>query len=1354
MNKFTISHLAINNPAKTGQKRGVKVLLANQDIDKVGEQVDKGLNKIGENTAEGDGDGLKADVERIGAPAKDANGSVPVSRMDKNEVTIVDERNKRKFDRASILNRLASNGIYTTIKSVNAKPDRGLEESKMSEAADTLADSIIPPSIEFTNPVTKESVLEPTILKPGPIIKRYPRKPKVPVDKEEEKEKSGDKPKKRDEPKDYGEYKADSEDELRFREQLPKPVGEHRVKTSNYYMNNRKKFLSQLIPLFSNYKRELSDADKVASCDASSAKSESVDFKLMIHQQVVRDYLNLYTPYRGLLLYHGLGSGKTCTSIAIAEGMKSQKRVFVLTLAALKANFFDQMKVCGDPIYKLDQCWKFTSTEGQPHLIRVFSKLLNLTEKFVSDHGGAWMVDIKSPSNFKDLADEEKKSLNTQIDEMIRSKYKDLNYNGLTKKIMDDLTNNYSKNPFDNSVVIIDEVHNFVSRIVNKTKEQTSISYRLYEYLMSATNARIVLLSGTPIINYPNEIGILFNILRGYIKTWTFPFTIEASADKPSRDAVLSWFKTANINRYDYVEFAGQQLIITRNPFGFVNKYDTTRTARPGIKGGKSKKKQIKKPRTTKKSRASDESILIHKNGLISINKPIEGSQLDETDENRNMRIQAEFEAQTGGGAFEDYTGVELDETGNMSDVNFKNTIISILGGHGIKVDSRKVTVTNNKALPDSSKEFLETFIELGAKEMKNERVFQKRILGLSSYFKGADESLYPKFIPSSHDNVYHIEKIPMSEYQFGIYEKIRNEESKREKQNKKKQANLDKNKAAAAADLFKIPSTYRIASRMCCNFAFPDPPGRPQKQSGEKGGDDERGEEDVEEEKIGAKRGRKKTAGGAKKALDIEEDEEEEEEEDDEEIPKPDKVDVNKNKSKKVTFDDETEEEDEDAEEEDEEAKVESGEDVILEGVEDLDAEEEEEGKGKEVEEVEEKETLDYPKRMQRALAELKSRSEEFLVPSGLRMYSPKFLKILENIQNKENVGLHLIYSQFRSMEGVGILKLVMEANGFAELKLRRAGREWELDENPEDIDKPKFALHTGTESDEEKKIILNIYNSKWGEIPSSIAAAFKERGFSNNHMGEVARVLMITASGAEGINLKNTRFVHIVEPYWHMVRLEQVIGRARRICSHQDLPEALRTVKVFLYMAVLGERHRKDEKNIELRMRDKSKLSSKSASDMDETTLLGRYVRQLEVNPGVVTTDEQLFENALIKDHVNSQILTAVKETAMDCRLYEKQNKDENLVCFSFGNVSSNAFGSYPTLKQDIAEKDVEETREVTSKLIEFTYKGIKYALNERTGDIYDFKDAMEKIKNPESLTAIGKITGKGKSTKVELF
>ena len=63
-------------------------------------------------------------------------------------------------------------------------------------------------------------------------------------------------------------------------------------------------------------------------------------------------------------------------------------------------------------------------------------------------------------------------------------------------------------------MVIIDEAHNFVSRIVNKLgkKKEPSVFMQLYEYLMNAQNLRIVLLTGTPIINYPNEIGIMFNI--------------------------------------------------------------------------------------------------------------------------------------------------------------------------------------------------------------------------------------------------------------------------------------------------------------------------------------------------------------------------------------------------------------------------------------------------------------------------------------------------------------------------------------------------------------------------------------------------------------------------------------------------------------------------------------------------------------------------------------------------------------------------------------------------------------------------------------------------------------------------
>ena len=59
-----------------------------------------------------------------------------------------------------------------------------------------------------------------------------------------------------------------------------------------------------------------------------------------------------------------------------------------------------------------------------------------------------------------------------------------------------------------------------------------------------------------------------------------------------------------------------------------------------------------------------------------------------------------------------------------------------------------------------------------------------------------------------------------------------------------------------------------------------------------------------------------------------------------------------------------------------------------------------------------------------------------------------------------------------------------------------------------------------------------------------------------NKNKYGELVQVLFITQSGAEGLNLKNNRDVRIIEPYWNRVRVDQVIGRARRVGSHLNLP------------------------------------------------------------------------------------------------------------------------------------------------------------------------------------------------------
>ena len=94
--------------------------------------------------------------------------------------------------------------------------------------------------------------------------------------------------------------------------------------------------------------------------------------------KIVRDYMNIYSPYRGLLLYHGLGAGKTCASIGIAEGLKDVKQIIIMTPASLRMNYVSELKHCGDPIYKINQYWEFIETNGNLHIEKALSEILNL----------------------------------------------------------------------------------------------------------------------------------------------------------------------------------------------------------------------------------------------------------------------------------------------------------------------------------------------------------------------------------------------------------------------------------------------------------------------------------------------------------------------------------------------------------------------------------------------------------------------------------------------------------------------------------------------------------------------------------------------------------------------------------------------------------------------------------------------------------------------------------------------------------------------------------------------------------------------------------------------------------------
>ena len=1061
------------------------------------------------------------------------------------------------------------------------------------------------------------------------------------------------------------------------------------VKTSNFYMNNRKLYVQKIAELFRPYRKEVLDKSSDVSCDTLN----TVDFKLLTHQKVAREYLNLYTPYRGLLLFYSLGSGKSCTSIAIAESMKTQRPIVVMTPASLKMNFFSELKKCGDLMYRKNQYWEFISVTGNPDYVPILSKVLQIPEETIQRNKGAWLVDItKKESNFGDLKTEQQEAVDEQLNLMIRAKYIDINYNGLNRRKLAEMTEDYTKNIFDNATVIIDEAHNFVSRIVNKIKQPKSISYILYDQLMKANNTKIVLLTGTPIINYPNELGILFNILRGYIKKWTFQLRVKASAPagfKVNKEEIMKMFDRQDFNTYDYVEYSGNNLTITRNPYGFVNtekdvkKTEKGKTTDKNKKGGKATqrhKKHVTKKNNTHKNKNNllEPKFLIDKDHDVVKENPNYDDNLlvvePEATIEYNDRVYQDLHK---GGGLDNYDGVTLDESGNISDEDFIKEVRRILTQNHLEIVEAGSSYEELKALPDDSESFLSTFVDQDTVKMKNENAFKKRILGLTSYFRSAEEKLLPSFVKTEGGSNYHIVPVEMSEFQFGNYEKIRKEEADQDKRNRVKK--MKEAKKGNTEDLFNVSSAYRIFSRAACNFAFPNPPGRPMP---DKDAVETVGEDIIGQESKGVQLRAQKVASLPDEFGEAEID-----------ALSPDSVPA---MNEFVTEDD-----------------------------------------------VEErmktyKEPTDYKNRIKAALKFLeydpnRPEEEHFLNKEKLVVYSPKFAKILENLQDKENRGLHLLYSQFRTIEGIGILKLVLEANGFAEFKIKKndSNDTWTIIENIDNVGKPHFVLYTGTETPEEREIIRNIYNSHWDMVPASITTKLRETS-TNNFYGEIIQVLMITASGAEGINLKNTRFVHIVEPYWHMVRVDQVIGRARRICSHQDLPEEFRTVKVFLYLSVFSEQQKTNKKNIEMMNRDVSRLENKP-----------------------ITTDESLLESAFIKNNINKQLLDAVKETAIDCSLYNPTNKEENLVCYGFGKVDSNSFASYPTLQQDLSERQEMNIKKSKLKLkASRPINGVVYAIDTKTLDAYDMNSYEQALAGTGELILVGKIVKSGKGYEIKLL
>lgn len=205
---------------------------------------------------------------------------------------------------------------------------------------------------------------------------------------------------------------------------------------------------------------------------------------------------------------------------------------------------------------------------------------------------------------------------------------------------------------------------------------------------------------------------------------------------------------------------------------------------------------------------------------------------------------------------------------------------------------------------------------------------------------------------------------------------------------------------------------------------------------------------------------------------------------------------------------------------------------------------------------------------------------------------YSKKFYKILNKISKA--TGPTFVYSNFKDIGGIRSLIQCLEYNGYSNYRENGIG-------------KNTYAVWSGDETVVVKEEIKHIFNNK------------------RNSDGSMIKVILGTPSIKEGVSLLRVQQVHILEPYWNMSRILQIIGRAVRFCSHKDMPSERRSVEVYLYLSTY---------------------------------------------PGEITTDMYIWLNAEKKHILISQFETVLKEMAIDCKLFYNRNVykgDKPLKCIS---------------------------------------------------------------------------------------
>lgn len=219
---------------------------------------------------------------------------------------------------------------------------------------------------------------------------------------------------------------------------------------------------------------------------------------------------------------------------------------------------------------------------------------------------------------------------------------------------------------------------------------------------------------------------------------------------------------------------------------------------------------------------------------------------------------------------------------------------------------------------------------------------------------------------------------------------------------------------------------------------------------------------------------------------------------------------------------------------------------------------------------------------------------------------------------------GKLLIYSNYVLVEGIDIMKLYLRLVGFNDYH--------------ESNDFFGYCEYHGRVSKQERNSVKDMYNQR------------------DNTYGKFCKVILLSPSGVEGIQLLSIREIHICEPYWNETRQQQIIGRGVRQCSHKYLPMNERIVNIYRYKAI-----KPDELN-------------NSEADVDT-------LRE--------STDEHIESLAKAKDNLLQSFLSAIKEAAVDCELFRNHNMmSQSYSCFNFPLETIESKNPGPAYKEDIKD------------------------------------------------------------------